>query len=129
MKDKIRRTAAPRTPKGKPAGESFDEYLSDQLSDPAFRGAYDQRRTVHEIAAAVRTLRTRAGLTQQELARRIGASQPMIARMESGSDTRTPQVETLWRISRAVGRQLRLSFLGEQPKAGAKRQPLIEVKG
>lgn len=129
MKVKNRSAPAADARKGKPPSESFSEYLSEQLGDPAFREAYDQRRTVHEIAAAVRTIRERAGLTQRELARRIGVSQPMIARMESGSDTRTPQVETLWRISRAVGRRLRLSFSGETPKPSAGRQPLIEVKG
>ena len=55
-------------------------------------------------------MRTGAGLTQAQLARRIGTSQPTIARLEKGLDVRTPRWDTLQRIARALGRQLKLKF-------------------
>src|SRR5438105_15635616 len=51
-----------------------------------------------------------AGLTQAQLATRIGTSQPTIARLEKGLDVRTPRWDTLQRIARALGRQLKLKF-------------------
>src|SRR5438128_8725369 len=38
------------------------------------------------------------------------SSQPTIARLEKGLDVRTPRWDTLQRIARALGRQLKLKF-------------------
>jgi DNA-binding XRE family transcriptional regulator len=87
-----------------------DTYLAAQLASPRFRHAFEQRRIIHEVALAVKGMRQAAGLTQAQLARRIGTSQPMIARIEKGLDQRTPQFDTLQRIASALGRQLKLVF-------------------
>ncbi|MGH3546248.1 MAG: helix-turn-helix domain-containing protein, partial [Mycobacteriales bacterium] len=50
----------------------------------AYREAYEQAVLSFDIAEIVYTLRTRAGLTQKQLAQRVGTSQSAIARMESG---------------------------------------------
>lgn len=55
----------------------------------------------------VRQVRETAGLTQAELARRAGTSQPAVARYESGESS--PSVRTLERIVHAAGFRLRLS--------------------
>jgi DNA-binding XRE family transcriptional regulator len=91
-------------------GIDGDGLLRAQLSDPKVRHHFEQRRLVHEVAIAVRSMRTGAGLTQAQLARRIGTSQPTIARLEKGLDVRTPRWDTLQRIARALGRQLKLKF-------------------
>jgi transcriptional regulator with XRE-family HTH domain len=54
----------------------------------------------------IREARLRAGLTQRELARRAGTSQPAIARWESGEVV--PSFERLRELVRACG--LELSF-------------------
>lgn len=48
--------------------------------------------------------RSAAGLTQSELARRVGVSQPAIARLESAGAN--PRLRTLDRVVRACGRRL-----------------------
>jgi transcriptional regulator with XRE-family HTH domain len=53
----------------------------------------------------LREARERAGLTQRELARRAGTSQPAIARYERARSM--PDVETLTRLLRACGYELR----------------------
>ena len=93
-----------------PNAISGDTYLAGQLASPRFRRAFEQRRIIHEVALAVKGMRQAAGLTQAQLAKRIGASQPMIARIEKGLDQRTPQFDTLQRIASALGRQLKLVF-------------------
>ena len=55
-------------------------------------------------------LRDRAGLTQAELARRMGTTQSSIARIESGGSL--PTVEMLARLARAMGISLRLAAPG-----------------
>ncbi len=52
--------------------------------------------------------RKRAGLTQQALARKMGTTQPVIARLESGP-TR-PSMRTLERLAEATGSRLRIRF-------------------
>jgi transcriptional regulator with XRE-family HTH domain len=83
-----------------------------------------QRRMVHEVALAVRAMREQGGLTQFELAKRIGSSQPSVARIEKGIGYRTPQWETLAKIARALGKQLKLSFVDVEHA-----EPLVEIDG
>lgn len=60
-----------------------------------------------DTATLVRQAREAAGLTQAELARRAGTSQPAVARYESGVSS--PSVRTLERLVHAAGRRLRIS--------------------
>lgn len=60
----------------------------------------------------IRFARLRAGLTQQELARRAGISQPALARIESGRIS--PRIVTAERILRECGMTLEA-----MPRAGA----------
>jgi transcriptional regulator with XRE-family HTH domain len=60
---------------------------------------------------ALRTARTRAGLTQRELARRTGVAQPTIARIERG--LAEPRVGTFDRLLAACG-----STLAVEPTPG-----------
>jgi len=65
------------------------------------------------VWALVREARRRAGLTQAELARRVGTSQPAIARYERARSM--PDLATLHRIVEACGLELRLEL--SQPDA------------
>ena len=59
----------------------------------------------------IRFARLRAGLTQQELARRAGISQPAVARIEGGRVV--PRLDTASRLLRECGMSLELI-----PRAG-----------
>lgn len=65
------------------------------------------------VWALVREARRRAGLTQADLARRVGTSQPAIARYERARSM--PDLGTLHRIVQACGLELRLEL--SQPDA------------
>lgn len=108
----------------RPIRVGLDAYLGKQLEDSEFRHHYEQRRLVHEVAIVVRSMREQAGLTQAQLAKMVGVSQPMIARMERGLDQRTPRWETLRKIGLALGKQLKLSFVEADGD-----EPLVEVDG
>ena len=60
------------------------------------------------LAEALLDVRVHAGLTQEQLARRMDTSQSVIARLESGR-TR-PSTLTLKRLAAATGTRLRISF-------------------
>ena len=59
-----------------------------------------------DMGGYLRGLREEAGLSQRDLADRLGCHQPAIARLEAGGVR--PNVETLRRIVEALGLQLEL---------------------
>jgi DNA-binding XRE family transcriptional regulator len=65
--------------------------------------AYREAGWAMDLAELVYTTRTKAGLTQTELAAAMGTSQSAVAAWENGA--RTPGVETLERLARACGWQ------------------------
>jgi transcriptional regulator with XRE-family HTH domain len=78
------------------------------LKEPKYRKAYEALEEEFVLASAVIEARNRAGLTQQELARKMGTTQPVVARLESGG-TR-PSMRTLDRLAKATGSRLLISF-------------------
>jgi len=70
----------------------------------ARRASYRRAKEAFEIAERVRQARERLGMTQVELAGRIGSTQPAIARLEAGGVT--PNLDTLHRIAEALGLEL-----------------------
>ena len=105
-------------------GVSHEAVMADRMKDPEFRYYYEQRQTVHEISLAVRAMRRQAGITQVQLAKLVGMSQPMIARIEKGTGSVTPRWDTLRRICIALGKQMRLSFVN-----GSHSDHFVDVNG
>ena len=73
----------------------------------SYKKAYDALEDEFDLAAVLIRARQRAGLSQAQLAERIGTKQPAIARIEGG---RLPSTQTLQRIAKATGNRLRISF-------------------
>jgi ribosome-binding protein aMBF1 (putative translation factor) len=76
--------------------------------DPKYKAAYDALEGEFAVAAAVMWARAAAGLTQEELAERMGTTQSAIARLEGGK-TR-PSTATLEKLAAATGTRLRIAF-------------------
>ena len=71
------------------------------LADAATRTAYDAQTDDYAIARELIAARTRAGLSQDEVAQRMGTTQSVVARLESGK--RPPSMRTVQRFAQAVG--------------------------
>ena len=76
--------------------------ISRPASESARVAAQDEER-ISQFRELVFRLRTEAGLTQAELAKRMGTTQSAIARIEGGGSR--PTLETLERLARAVGKE------------------------
>ena len=87
-----------------PVEESFAAWRND----PEYVKAYDALEDEFALAAAMIAARARAGLTQEQLAQRMGTTQAVIARLESGRVK--PSTRTLERLAAATGMRLRISF-------------------
>ena len=64
---------------------------------------------ISEIWRLLRQARERAGLTQRDVAKRVGTSQPAIAKLEQG--TTNPTIDTLMRCLAATGFALRVGLV------------------
>ena len=79
--------------------------------DKDYKATYDALGEEFELAEALIEARTRAGLSQTQLARRMKTSQSYVARIEGGKVR--PSTDALERFARATGTRLRIAF--EQP--------------
>jgi len=79
---------------------------ADERSD--YERGYAEAQLAAEVGERVRVARERAGLTQRELAARMGTSQAAIARLEAGGVGAT--LTTLHRVASAVGLELRVEL-------------------
>lgn len=64
---------------------NFDRYLKEQLRNPKFEERFKKAGEAWDIAIQLTALRKSHGLSQQELAKRVGTSQQQISRLESPS--------------------------------------------
>ena len=84
------------------------------MKRPEYKKAYEALEPEYALARAVIAARASAGLTQEQLAERMGTTQSVIARLESGR-TR-PSTQTLERLATATGTELKISF---EPRTSA----------
>lgn len=81
--------------------KTLKQVKSELLDDAATRAEYDALATEFETARELVAARARAGLTQEEVAQRMGTTQSTVARLESGK--RPPSLRTVQRYAQAVG--------------------------
>ena len=62
---------------------NFDHYLEEQLKDPYFAARFKEAGEAWDVAMQLAALRKEFGLSQKELAKRVGTSQQQISRLES----------------------------------------------
>lgn len=80
----------------------YDEYWAKQMADPEFRAIYEEEAARMELWLQLVEARQAAGLTQQQMAERLGVSQAQVARIEKrGYDAYT--LNTLRRYVKALG--------------------------
>ncbi len=87
------------------------------LRDPKYREKHDALKEEFAFANSAIEARKRAGLTQQELAQKMGTTQPVVARLEAGNSR--PSLRTLERLAEATGSRLVISF---QQRKDVKKQ-------
>ena len=95
------------------ANRSRWEDIKKERSEPSeeVRAGVEQDLVLGQL---IYDLRIEVGLSQRELAERMGTTQSMISRLEEGGGARN-RIDTLARVATALGRHLVLSFPAEAP--------------
>ena len=83
---------------------SFEAFKKEMLKNPAFKKEYDALEEEYALARELITARSKAKLTQAQVARRMGTSQSAVARMESGRSL--PSTSSLKKYAKAVGHRV-----------------------
>lgn len=94
----------------------FDDVLKVQLKDRVVRKHFRQARTAVEVAHQIVKLREKLGISQAELARRMGTKQQTISRLESG-DYEGFTLKTLTKIAEATKTELVIDFRKPKKKS------------
>jgi len=91
-----------------PVGKAVSGHIKESLKDPEFRAEYERLAPYEELARIVIMRRAALGLTQAELAARIGTTASAISRIESGQHATSAQ--TLKKLGNAFGARAVLGF-------------------
>ena len=85
-----------------------DDLHKRWMKDSKYRREYQALEEEFSLVAALIKARTRAGLTQEQVAQRMKTTQAVIARLEGGGSK--PSTRTLERYAEATGSRLRITF-------------------
>ena len=80
--------------------KSLQALKSRLLRKPSVRRAYEKLAPEFDLSRELIRARTRAGLTQAQVAARMGTTQSAVARLEGG---KLPSIRTLTRYAEATG--------------------------
>jgi len=96
-------------------------FVKKMLKQPAVKAEYDAQAEEFALLDELLKARRRAGMTQAEVAARMGTKTPAVARLEAGGGSRrhSPSVATLRKYARAVGCRLEIRL---RPCTGGKSE-------
>ena len=92
---------------------TLSQFKQRALARPDVKAAYDATDGEFAFLDQILKARTEAGVTQAEVARRIGTTQSAIARLESPGAKHSPSLSTLRKYAEALGYTLELRFVKE----------------
>src|SRR5437667_12798535 len=90
-------------------GNSAMGWARDRASDLAHRDEIQALMTEIDVRQELIALREASGLTQVQLAERLGVRQPLISKLEGGG-TKDVKLSTLLRVAAALGARMRITF-------------------
>jgi len=86
----------------------FDEFLKESLKNPKIKAEYERQQPEFAVIQAVIDTRVKKGITQEQLAKKLGTKQSAIARLESGRAN--PSVAFLKKLAQALNSNLQIKF-------------------
>ena len=90
-------------------GKTVSMMKAELMADEEFRQEYENLDEEFTVAAQLIDARMMANLTQEEVARRMGTTQSVVARLESGQPQ--PSLRSLRRYASAVGGKLEIRLV------------------
>jgi transcriptional regulator with XRE-family HTH domain len=97
---------------------SLKQFKRRALLRPEVKAAYEASADEFAFLDEVLKARAESGLTQAEVAERIGTTQSAIARLESAEPKHSPSIVTLQRYAKALGYTVKVKLVKERRSSG-----------
>ena len=91
--------------------KNLKQFKSLALARPDVKREYELLAEEFEFIDEILKARTAAGLTQADVATRIGTTKSAVARLESADRKHSPSIATLQRYALALGHKLQLRLV------------------
>ena len=98
----------------KPVTHDHQAFLTRASKRKGFAEAYDALDLEYQLASQMLKARSRAGLTQDAVAERMGTTRSAISRLESAGKKHAPSIATLQRYAQAVGCELQVKLVPQK---------------
>ena len=85
-----------------------NEVLKELLKNPEFKKEYDKLEIQYSVKRKIISLRLEKGMTQKELADKLGTKQTAISRLEKEGSN--PSIAFLSKVANAFGKELEINF-------------------
>lgn len=90
---------------------TFSEFKQKALANSEVKKEYDALSPVYKLRKQLIALRTKAGLTQEELAEKLHTKKSNISRLENVNSLSSPKLSTIEQYADAVGYKVEINFL------------------
>lgn len=111
--------------KYEPVPHDHKAFLDKASKRRGFSEAYEALEVEYALAHEMLSARTRAGLTQEAVAGRMGTTKSAISRLESAGK-HAPSVASLKKYAAAVGCTLKIELIPASPKRRKSTQSSVE---
>ncbi len=88
-------------------GRTLKEYIAEQMKNPEFKKAWEDLDPEFQVLKAMIKAREKTGISQAELARRVGTKQSVISRLERGAFSKAT-LETIKKMADALDMRLEI---------------------
>jgi UDP-N-acetylglucosamine 1-carboxyvinyltransferase len=99
---------------------NWNRYFKEQMADPATRKLVDEELRALRVGVQLAKLRQHKGLTQTQLAAKVGMSGPNISRIEA-SPSQNMTLQTMVRLFRALDHDVSIVPLRRRTQVRARR--------
>jgi transcriptional regulator with XRE-family HTH domain len=98
--------------------KTHDEMINEWKRDQVFKKKYDELEEEFLLFDELLKARQTAGLTQAEVAKKMGTKTPAVARLEAGGGNKkhSPSITTLRKYAKAVDCHLEIKLVPNQPR-------------
>ena len=90
---------------------THEQLRAKALGRKSVKTEFDEAAAEFQLLDQFLEVRTRKGLTQAQVAERIGTTQSAVARLESGTGRHSPSLSTLSRYAQALGCRLEVRLI------------------
>jgi predicted transcriptional regulator len=90
---------------------TFAEFKQKALANSEVKKEYEALSSVYKLRKQLVALRTKAGLTQEELAEKLHTKKSNISRLENINSSFSPRLSTIEQYADAVGYKVEINFV------------------